>query len=255
MKKILLFALPLLAMIAVSCEKDNGELSGDDIIEFKDPNFLKALLTVQEIEIYDVAQGESVSYVVDVDSNKDGKISVTEAKGVKGLALIDYEDHEPFGVKEMPEIKYFTSLTDLDCGGNPLETLDVSQNVALTRLVCTDNQLTSLDVSNNLALESLDCGDNPIVSLDLSNNTALKELRCYYNELTALNISENAALTSLECAGNKLTILDLSKNPVLAELGCRDNQLTKVILQRNNVLDDDSIQSIIDEYGNIIEYL
>lgn len=35
MKKIL-FMLSMLAVCFASCNKDNGELSGDDIIQFKD---------------------------------------------------------------------------------------------------------------------------------------------------------------------------------------------------------------------------
>lgn len=191
MKKILLFALPLLAMIAVSCEKDSKELSGDDIIEFKDPNFLKVLLNVQEIEIYDEETDDWVLYMMDVDANKDGKISVNEAQKVKGLILIDYETGESFNIKEMPEIKYFTALTHLYCGGNQLTTLDVSGCTALTHLYCDDNQLTTLDLSKNIALTGLDCSDN---------------------------------------------------------------QLTKVILSANHSLNNYTIQHIINEYGNIIEY-
>ena len=72
--------LPLVALSLVSCEKDNEgngeELSGDDIIQFEDPNFLKALLYVQEILIYDpdnpAADSDGyVQYTVDVDRNRD----------------------------------------------------------------------------------------------------------------------------------------------------------------------------------------
>ncbi|MCX4334593.1 MAG: leucine-rich repeat domain-containing protein [Bacteroidales bacterium] len=233
MKKILLFALPLLAMIAVSCEKDSKELSGDDIIEFKDPNFLKVLLNVQEIEIYDEETDDWVLYMMDVDANKDGKISVNEAQKVKGLILIDYETGESFNIKEMPEIKYFTALTHLYCGGNQLTTLDVSGCTALTHLYCDDNQLTTLDLSKNIALTGLYCDGNQLTTLDVSGCTAL---------------------THLYCDDNQLTTLDLSKNIALTGLYCSDNQLTKVILSANHSLNNYTIQHIINEYGNIIEY-
>lgn len=131
MKKILLFMLPLVALSLVSCEKDNGndeELSGDDIIQFEDPNFLKALLTVQEITIYHTDYEES--YTVDVDENKDGQISVNEAQKVRGLNL--WHNGESFNVSSMPEIKYFTSLEYLNCEQNQLTSLDLSNNTALT---------------------------------------------------------------------------------------------------------------------------
>ena len=214
MKKILLFALPLLAMIAVSCEKGNGaepELSGDDIIEFKDPNFLKALLTVQELEVYDEETGNYISYTIVADADNDGKISVNEAKRVKAIVLED-ERGKSLNVKEMPEIKYFTAVTVLYCRENQLTALDLSKNTALTMFVCGPSQLTSLD------------------------------------------LSKNTALTVLGCPGNALTVLDLSKNTALRTLYCSENYLKKVILPANHSVESECIESIIEEYGNIIEY-
>ena len=157
MKKIL-FMLPVLAVALVSCNKDNGdELSGDDIIQFKDPNFLNALLSVQEIDLYDADTDDWIPYTMDVDKNKDGQISVNEAKEVKGLILYDYETDEIYNITDMSEIKYFTSLTYLECYGNQIVSLDLSNNVALTYLECTDNPLKILDVSGCTNLVCLNC--------------------------------------------------------------------------------------------------
>ena len=267
-------------MVAVSCEKDGKELSGNDIIEFKDPNFLKALLTVQEIYLYDVETDEEIPYMMDVDLNKDGKISVNEAQKVKGLDLYDYEAEESFNIKEMPEIKYFTALTHLtylyeEETPAQLTSLDLSKNMALEYLACYGTQLTSLDFSKNIALKHLYCGNNPqlasldlskntvftylschddqLTSLDLSKNTALTYLFCNSNHLTSLDLSKNTALRYLSCHDDQLTSLDLSKNAALRELSCEGNQLTKIILPANHLLGP-IIQNIINEYGNIIEY-
>lgn len=72
MKKILLSTLILFAVAAVSCEKKDMELRGDDIIKFNDPNFLKALLT------YECAYTEEYQ-PISVDADNDGNISVNEA--------------------------------------------------------------------------------------------------------------------------------------------------------------------------------
>ena len=239
MKKILLFMLPIMAFNLASCEKNKGnndELSGDDVIEFKDPDFLKALLTVQSIRKYD----ERIDYLVDVDANKDGAITVNEAQEVKALRL-SYVDSSnfnlvSFNVVEMPEIKYFTSLTYLDCAGNLLTSLDVSNNAALTYLDCGRNGLSSLDLSNNTALTYLNCYDNLLTSLDVSNNAALTDLSCSYNQLTSLDLSNNAALTDLSCSYNQLTSLDLSNNAALESLYCYGNQLTSLDLSKNRAL-------------------
>ena len=73
-----------------------------------------------------------------------------------------------------------------------------------------------------------------MLTLDVSNNVYLTELLCYENNLKTLDLRNNFSLTSLNCGGNPLT---------------------KIILSRDNKLDDESIQAIIEEYGNIIEYV
>ena len=240
-----------MVMCFASCEKNNGnELSGDDviIIIFEDANFLQALLRIQEMRIYDT-DGYYYTYLMDVDRNRDRQISVNEAQNVLGI------DVSNVNIFKMPEIKYFTGLINLQCGDNQLTSLDVSNNTKLTELDCRSNQLTSLDVSNNTELTSLDCGDNQLTSLDVSNNTELTELSCRANQLTSLDVSNNTELTELSCRANQLTSLDVSNNTELTCLLCSNNPLTKIILNKNNKLDESSMNSIMEEYGNIIEYV
>ena len=176
MKKIL-FMLPILAVALVSCNKDNGdELSGDDIIQFKDQNFLNALLTVQEIDLYDADTDDWISYTMDVDSNGDGQITVNEAKAVRGLEISECR------ITNMEEIKYFTSIEYLGCCFNQIRnltldnhpTLNVSGCPALVGLLCEGGNLTNLDLSHNVELRGLTCNDNDITSLDLSKNHKLQ---------------------------------------------------------------------------------
>ena len=281
MKKILLFMLPVMALIFTSCEKNNeNELSGDDVIQFEDPNFLKALLVVQETSIYNPETDDYEDYLIDVDANKDGKITVNEAKKVRALVL-NYEggelgDFVGFNIERMPEIKYFTSLEYLDCWGNQLTSLDVINNTALTELNCASNQLTSLDVSGCVALTELYCDSNQLTSLNLSGCTALDYLVCYDNQLTSLNLSGCTALVYLECSTNQLTSLDVSDNTALTYLYCSRNQLTSLDLHNNSLLEglyisgnplqklilykyhiiyDDYMENIESEYGDIIEYM
>ena len=101
-------------------------------------------------------------------------------------------------------IEYFTALTSLNCQGNRLTVLDVSENTALTRLDCGNNQLATLDMSENTALMQFYCDQNQLSSLDVSHNTALKVLECYSNQLTALDVSHNTALVELSCYDNQI---------------------------------------------------
>ena len=255
MKKILLFMLPVMALIFTSCEKNNEkELSGDDVIQFEDPNFLKALLVVQETSIYNPETDDYEDCLIDVDANKDGKITVNEAKKVRALVL-NYNDGEHadvvgFNIERMPEIKYFTSLEYLDCWANEkLTSLDLSNNTALTYLACRESQLTSLDVSNCTALTYLDCCSNQLTTLDVSNNTALTELSCYSNQLTTLDVSNNTALSELLCGDNQLTSLDVSNNTALTALGCDGNLLSTLDLSNCTAL------TYLDCYDNLLTTL
>ena len=194
--------------------KVSQEIDGNRTIQFKDPNFLEALIAEN------------------VDDNGDGQITVNEAKSVKSLEVRSSD------IKEMPEIRYFTALTVLYCDGNQLTDLDVSNNTALTKLICSSNQLTALDVSNNTALTWLNCYNNQLTTLDVSNNTALTKLNCRFNQLTTLDVSNNTALTDLSCDVNQLTTLDVSNNTALTDLWCHNNQLTTLDVSNNTALTD-----------------
>lgn len=229
MKKILLLAMPLMAVCFASCEKDNGnneEVWIDDspIIQFKDPYFQQALLDENTCYIRD----DFGILPYDIDRNGDSQISEKEASIVEFLKVFSR------GIRGLEEIKYFTALTDLNCVDNQLTSLDVSKNTALTGLACSYNQLTSLDVSKN---------------------TALTDLNCNNNQLTSLDVSKNTALTDLYCSDNQLTSLDLSKNTALTGLSCENNPLTRIVLYKYHMLDDYVIPSITNEYGDIIEYV
>lgn len=214
MKKFL-FMLPILAVCFASCEKDKGTEAGgvteDGIIIFKDQNFLDALLKVLEIEVFDPSIGDDIGATMDIDKNKDGQISLDEAKETKALNLYDGET-EYGNIVDMSEIKYFTSLVDLRCYYNRITSLDVSENVDLLVLACYDNQLTSLNVSKNTKLISLGCDTNKLTTLDISHNTELTDLTCFDNQLTSLDVSNNTALEFLNCSNNPLKILTISES-------------------------------------------
>jgi hypothetical protein len=134
------------------------------------------------------------------------------------------------------DVSHCPSLVGLNCSGNELTTLDLSNNLVLTWLNCSGNQLSALDLSKNTALTTLDCCRNQLTTLDLSKNTGLTKLECSCNQLTALDLSKNTGLTEMDCGGNQLTVLDLSKNTGLTDLDCSSNLLTALDLSKNTGL-------------------
>lgn len=81
------------------------------------------------------------------DANGDGILSEAEAATVRNIN-VNSED-----IASLAGIEYFTGLTDLSCGGNPLSALDVSANTELTRIEGGYHRclITSLDLAQSRA--------------------------------------------------------------------------------------------------------
>ena len=154
----------------------------------------------------------------------------------KELATVTWLDVVYKSITSLKGIEFFTALTGLDCRGNSLKSLDVSENTALTELDCRGNSLKSLDVSENTALTYLDCSVNELKSLDVSQNTALTVLDCHDNELKSLDVSQNTALTELDCSKNSLESLDVSGATALTELECSRNSFESLDVSKNTAL-------------------
>jgi len=108
-------------------------------------------------------------------------------------------------ISDLTGIEDFTSLETLDCSGNQLSTLDVSNNANLMEFACVNNQLTSLTLNSTASVVM--CGGNQLTSLDVPDSTT--NLVCSNNAITALDLSATTELSILDCSNNQLTSLDL----------------------------------------------
>jgi len=170
--------------------------------------FLTTSLFGQNVYIPDAIFKAYLVGIPIINTNGDTEIQVTEASSYN--SYIDCSETGPDGISDLTGIEAFTALTGLNCDGNALTSLDVSQNTALTLLYCGYNQLTSLDVSQNTDLWALECGENQLTSLDVTQNTALERFGCSYNQLTSLDVSQQSALTEFSCRNNPLTCLNVA---------------------------------------------
>ena len=227
MKKSAFFVVPFLAMAFPACglldpddpQGEEEEVWTDDTpaIEFKDPEFLKALLLVQDVWGYDPETDGDTYYRQDIDKNKDGQISEKEAAHAEAVFLWDVATGEHFNISDMSGLGYFTSLKVLDCSQSGLKTIDVSANTKLVDLKCSENSLETIDLSGNTALAQFVCGGNMLTELDLSENTAMRRLYCENNQIRSLDVSGCLRLADLECGGNPLLTLYVSKEQEHAE--------------------------------------
>jgi Leucine-rich repeat (LRR) protein len=245
MKKILYYALMISMLATAGCSKDEVHDPDEDIIiDFPDANFKHYLLTTRS--------GFN-------DRNKDGEISVAEAKRITYIECYTDNIYTLEGIQYLPNLETLkcpgprqdfgqgegqltlldvsknTKLTLIDCSDNYLELLDVSNNTALEKLNCSYNLLTSLDLSNNINLIELNTGNNNanggLVSLDLSNNVKLKGLNCSLaTKLTNIDISKCLSLEYLNLSNCNLQYLDLSVHTKLVHVDCWMTSLVTLVL-------------------------
>ena len=97
-------------------------------------------------------------------------------------------------------------LSVLNCFGNQLSSLDVSQNPLLTQLWCDDNQLSSLNLSSNTALAKLFCSGNQLSGLDVSKNTSLTQLWCDDNLISGAAMDALVSSLPTISSGNFIVI-------------------------------------------------
>lgn len=144
---------------------------------------------------------------------------------------IDY-----FNVDQL-KLQKASTITELSCSSNPLESLDVTSCTSLQVLECGSCHLSHLDLSQTPALTYLDCSNNSLTGLDLSNNAKLETLSVQQNGLTAIDLSALQDLTYLIISKNALGTLDLSKNLKLKNLQADEIGLTRIDLSANKQLE------------------
>ena len=140
-------------------------------------------------------------------------------------------------ISDLKGIEAFPNLTELDCGNNSIQKLDLRQNPMLITLKCNKNQLTQLDLSKNPDIDYLNCSENQLEQLDVSH-LKLEYLYCSHNDLKQLDVKNSKWLRELDCSKNELTKLDVdvTHKPNLVRVECQNNQLTSLILGENKML-------------------
>ena len=141
-------------------------------------------------------------------------------------------------ISSLRGIEAFPNLTELKCGNNSIQKLDLRQNPKLKTLKCNKNQLTQLDLSKNPDIDYLNCSENQLKQLDVSHLKDLVTLNCSHNDLEQLDVRNSKFLETLYCSSNRLTELDadVTHKSRLVSVECQNNQLTSLILGQNKLL-------------------
>ncbi|CAM1373204.1 leucine-rich repeat domain-containing protein [Tenacibaculum xiamenense] len=151
------------------------------------------------------------------DSNGlNGTILVSDAQYIVNLNINSplenkYLTNVNSKIKDLTGIEHFPNLTRLDCSGNDIKKIDLSNNPKLSFLNCSNNKIEELNVSNNPVLFALSCDYNKLSKLILGSKPELKDLFCNNNRLTLLDISQCSILENMDATGNKEGKILISK--------------------------------------------
>ena len=185
------------------------------------------------------------------NSPKDGKLSLKETKNAVKINV------RGSNITSLAGIEHFTNITELNCSGNDIESIELGKNKELKKLDCSYNpigrinvgelvkltelfvdatELQTIDVSNNTKLYWLSVSNNQLSSIDLGNNTELEVLECNVNHLANLDLRKNTKLSFLYCNDNQLSTLELSSNKALERIWCNNNLLANLDVTQNTAL-------------------
>ena len=129
------------------------------------------------------------------------------------ISQIDRLEIPSKGISSLQGIGFLTYLTELNCSGNKLGSLDLSGLDNLRLLNCKNNKLTSLDLTSLVNLESVNCDFNTnLTTLLVSNLPALEILSCEQTNLTSLDLSGCVKLDLIKTHQSHISTLTLGSN-------------------------------------------
>jgi uncharacterized repeat protein (TIGR01451 family) len=218
------------------------------IVNIPDASFKNLLINVNVVDSNGDGYGD-----IDVDTNDDGEIQVSEAESVIRLFL------GSSAISSFVGIEAFINIEKITINNSNIESLDLSQNVALEEFYFSNNRdITSLDLQANINLRILECGNNSLQNLyvsglanleflevgrasstsdqndidvlNLSGCTGLKELQAHRSGIEAITFPSFSTIELINCKRNNLTTLDVSGMTNLIDLDCDFNNLISLNL-------------------------
>jgi Leucine-rich repeat (LRR) protein len=168
----------------------------------------------------------------DINSNGDNEIQVNEALSFDGNM-----DCSGLQISDLVGIQEFKNLSSLSCSDNKLKNLDISLNSSLIELDCSYNQIETLNLLGNTLIENLSCSDNKLTNLEISNCNKLKRLDCKNNLLQLLDLEKNVKISWVSCESNPFECV--SNVPLECRLiggkRCERSLLNKVDVNATNL--------------------
>jgi hypothetical protein len=133
---------------------------------------------------FSVLTGKGFNHVNDIFLSKG---ELTEIVGLpEHLIKLECSDQLLIHIHNLP-----STLLELICENNYLESIDLSDTPALTVLNVANNKLKSI-INLPLTIVELDCNHNELTELNLIEYVHLKQVNCSHNKLVHLNIADSS---------------------------------------------------------------
>lgn len=150
------------------------------IIQFNDLYFLDCLLSIHTVTWNDE------DYYINIDKTNDGQISEKEAASIEVLSISSDNT-----IRNVDEIKYFTSLKYLSVTGNIADNLTIDLSNSSLHEFYSSTKWDCVDLSNSKSIKKIECGN--INFLNVQNCISLQTLNIY--EIGKLDASGCSSLT------------------------------------------------------------
>lgn len=155
-----------------------------------------------------------------IKTYKAGGRDVLTVEQQRNVTTIEVEGRN---ISNLKGIEAFPNLTELKCGNNSIQKLDLRQNPKLKTLKCNKNQLTQLDLSKNPDIDYLNCSENQLEQLDVSTYLLpWFKMTTWYFRLSRLLEVSNVKKRTKNHSADADRIFMLVKNHVLAVSGMGD---------------------------------
>jgi len=145
-------------------------------------------VTINYVVIPDIEFEKSLQTYDNAAGKGDGLIPKSNILNIKELNITLRN------IKDLTGIEAFNSLEKLQCAGNDLKVLDLSNNTLLTTLNCSNNDLESLKLPDTEEITSIICSFNELTVLDLTGKPNLTQFNSLGNSsLSCIQVDHEEA--------------------------------------------------------------
>lgn len=200
---------------------DYVNVFNDAILDIPDPNFKEKLIENTMI-------------------NLDGDNEITELEAGQYMGPLDVSNQN---ISDLTGIEGFLHIINLNCSGNQVQELDLSNTFSLKKFDCSNNRIDTLTFPYSKSLNNFNCSHNNLRHINFSSYKNLTKLDCSYNKLKKLSIIDTPSIIEVNCSNNEIERIRISVDcPYLKKIDFNSNHLNFYNLSLIKITDADLVK-------------